>query len=93
MHMEYRQHVQQHLAWLEMPVGMQYPGVGGEVPVRQHGALGAARGPRGIQDRGEVVAFPRYRIEIVGIGRSAVDQRTAAIVAEFQHLAEARIGR
>ena len=48
---------------------LQGQGIGDEIVVGQHGALGAAGRARGVEDRRQVIARPLHRLErVCGIG-------------------------
>lgn len=60
--------------------------VGNEVVVRQHGSLGAARRPRCVEDRSQVLARPLHRLEglrhlIGGFGQRALTFRVQRLDA------------
>ena len=57
VHMEDRQRVQQHVARHETPVDVQRLGVGGDVAVGDHGALGAPGRAGGIDERRKIVGL------------------------------------
>ena len=93
MHMKGRQHVQQHIARLEVPVGAQRHGVVREVAVGEHGALGAPGGARGVEDRGEVAGGSRQRREGIRLRRGGIDQRAASVVVKFHYVRHAGLCR
>ena len=59
-----RQRVDQHVLVGEAPVIDQRERIRRQIVVRQHRALGAARGARGVEDRGEIVVGARRRFRI-----------------------------
>ena len=57
MHMEQRQGVQQHVVVPPAPAPAQGYGIGADVVMGQHRALGAARGAGGVHQGGQVIAI------------------------------------
>ena len=86
VHVEDRQHVQQHVSGPESPVAMEHLGIGGEVPVGQHGSLGTAGGAGSVKDGREVVAAAEDGGEGVGVHRRRCGQAAATLVVEVEHV-------
>ena len=80
VHVVDRQRVEQHVAAREAPVLDQRRRVRGEVAVRQHRALRAAGGARGVEDRGEIVRLRRHGGERRAAGRCARASRRSSSV-------------
>ncbi len=59
MDMENWQGMQQHIPLCKAPMLMQRPGVGSEVVMGQHCALGPSRGARRIENGSEIIASAR----------------------------------
>ena len=90
VHVEDRQRMQQHVARHEAPVGVQRLGVGGDVAMRDHGALGAAGGAGGVDQRGEIVGAARRPLRACGFCLAAscakVPEPSAAMVSTERDL-------
>ena len=85
VHVEDRQRMQQHVARHEAPVGVQRLGVGGDVAMRDHGALGAAGGAGGVDQRGEVVGAARGGCLMRLLLGGELRERARAVGGHGQH--------
>ena len=71
VHVEDRQHVQQHVVLAPAPVVVQHAGVGGKVAMREHCPLAASGGAGGVQDGRQVVGLARHGLEGLRLAASA----------------------
>ena len=82
--MEQRQGVQQHVVVPPAPTPAQGLGIGTNVVVGQHRALGAARGARGVNQGGQVIAIALGHIK-AGLGGVHGSHEASAATAQRQH--------
>ncbi len=90
--MEDRQGVEEDVGLGEAPFASQHLGVGDQVGVGQHGALGPARGPGRVEDGGEVVRAARHLGEGRRRSRGLVGQGPLPPGVEGLHLGPAGEG-
>jgi len=87
MHVEQRQRMQQDILvagvalLLEAPELVQHQRVGAQVAVRQHRALAATGGARGVQDGRQVIGAPAHGEERVRKRRSRFEHTAVAPLA------------
>ena len=93
VHVEDRQHVQQHVAGAPAPVAVQHPRVAADVAVREHRALAAAGRSRRVDDAGEVLGAAAHRREAGRLARRGFEQRAAAVVAQREQVRHAMATR
>ena len=84
MHMEQRQGVQQHVVVPPAPTPAQGFGIGANVVVGQHRALGAARGAGGVNQGGQVIAIALGHVK-AGLGRVHGLHEASTVAAQRQH--------
>ena len=88
--MEDRQRMQQRVTWCDAPQLNQCLGIGGEVRMRDHRALGAARGARGVEKPGEIVFRARHRLVPVVHGGGHRGERALSLGVDVHHREDAQ---
>ena len=84
VHVKDGQRVQEHVAAMKTPGRHERQRIAAEIAVREHRALGAARGPGGIQDAREIVRRARHRHKAFRTALCPVHQ-FAAVGVEREH--------
>ena len=89
---EDRQRVQQHVILGEAPMFGQRLGVRQQIVLRQHGAFGAPRGARGVEEGRKILTVAVDGLEAVGLAGGGVAEAARAIRVERQKLRAESLG-
>ena len=92
MSVEDRQRVDQPVIGRKLPVLLQRLGIGQQIVVGEHGALGAAGRARGIKDRRQIIGGTLDIDELGGFVRRHRHQAAATLLVQRLDLGTARIG-
>ena len=93
VHVKDRQCVQQHVARTPAPVLLERERIRGEVAVREHRALAATGGARGVENGREVVGATAHGLESIAARGRCREQRTGAVVAQREEVPHAVAAR
>ena len=89
VHMEDRQSVNQHIAFLPAPVHLEHGRIGQQIAMAEHGPLAAPGGAAGVENGRQIVCTALHRLMIVRVVGGAVQQRSRAICAQRVDMAHA----